>query len=407
METQTQVANPPLEEKKLSGLALLDQDPNWMDEPVKTQVQTESPEQIAEKQRLADEAKAAADAIKTPIIEPTPEEKAAQEAKKAELQALGLNETATEAEINAAKAAQKPIDDTWSVTELEKIQQEEEGNGWKTLASTVAEKLGLEAPTDIADTDEAFYEWQTKVVQEKIEAAQKFDKDQYLATLKPEARLAIDLMNATGKSLDEINAPFVEVQRAKAMSDEELVKQKLELKYKDPELVDRKLQEIITDGALEIEGKIIRRDIDAYEQQITTQRQQELKQYTEHQNQVREAARQKDAYAIKQELSKVSTFMDRKLPNEVKDVLFNELTSGKYDNMPGTPAEKIDYALYRKFGKQGLEYAKARAIEQATLQKAKDQYNVPIKTEGEANRVTPSSDKKGLSKLEDDPRFRD
>ena len=403
--TTTPIVEQPKAEEKLTGLALLSADPNFIldDKPAVVATPTETPEQI---QAKAD-AEAAKVALNTPIVEPTAEEKLAQETRSNELKALGLTETATEAEITAAKALVKPADDTWTLDNTDTIKADAESNGWKELAEKRAEKFGFEVPTDLADTEEAFYAWDEQQTQKKLEEGQKFDKEVYLSTLTPDARLAIELMTATGQTIEQINAPYVEIQQAKAMTDEQLVRQRLESKYKDPELVDRKLQEIISDDALAIEGKLIRTDIDAYEKQITGQRTQQLEQYKAQQNQIKEQARQKEYATIKHELGRVPSYMERKLGDDVKTAIYNELTSGKYDNMPGTPQEKVEYALYRKLGPQGIKYMEARVLEKLTLEKAKQQHNIPIVTEGAGNRVIQVSNKKGLDSLEDNPLFKD
>lgn len=403
----SEIATPPVTEQakpeEKSGLALLS-DHAWFKDDFPAQKET-APVETAEQIKAKEDAAAAEAALKTPIVEPTAEEKAAAETRTNELKELKLPETATAEEIAAAKVAQKPADE-WTIDNAEKIKADAESNGWRELAEKRAEKFGFEVPTDLEDSEEAFYKWDEEQTQKKIESSQKFDKEVYLATLTPDARLAIELMTATGQTIEQINAPYVEIQQAKAMTDEQLVRQRLEAKYKDQELVDRKLQEIIADDALAIEGKIIRTDIDNYEKQITAQRTQQLEQYKAQQNQVKEQARNKEYAAIKHELGRVTSYMERKLGDDVKTAIYNELTSGKYDNMPGTPQEKVDYALYRKLGQQGVKYIQDRVREQLTLEFAKKQHNVPIVTEGAGNRHIVDSDKKGIDRLEDDPRFK-
>ncbi len=403
MSETTQTIEQPKVEQKVSGLDLLSQDRRFLDsdapivaptEPVKTEAQ------IAD-----DKAKATLEAeIKTPIIEPSQTEK---EAKLAEIKDLGLAETATETEIAAAKEAKlnAPKEDEWTVTEVEQSIKEEEGNGWKNLAATLAEKTGNELPPDFADTEDAYLDYQVKLIKDAEEKASQYSIETELSKLTPEARLVIDL-NKAGVTLEEYQAPFIEVQNLKAMSDEALIRMKYENKKGwDKDMVDRKVEEIIEEGKSEIEAKIIRDDLNNYEQTIQDQHKQKLNQYTEQQKQVQQQARQKESAFIKHELDKVTTYMDRKLGDDVKAILHNELTSGKYDNMPGTPAEKVGYALYRKFGEQGIKYMKDRVLEQLTKEKLQTQHNTPSVSGGPANRTQHVSTKQGLDKLEEDPRF--
>jgi len=173
-------------------------------------------------------------------------------------------------------------------------------------------------------------------------------------------------------------------------------------------MVEVQMQKVIDSGHLSVEAQIARTKLDNYEKSIITAHQEQLQQYTVQQQQVQAQKRNQEAARVKIALDKVPTFMGRKIDDKVKDFVFQELTSGKYDNMPGTPEEKVDYAYYKMLGKKGIEHMRARVLEELTLEQAKKQHNVAPVITGGANRVTqPASEvTDGMKAALEDPRFK-
>lgn len=395
-DTPATIAQPKAEEVK-SGLDLLSQDRRFLEDNQIITPKTEEPPVVTKPEETP----------LSPIIEPTTEEKAAQ---LKELTDLGLTEGATKEQIEEAKvkAEEAKKADTWTLDTVQEVVKEQEGLGWKELANTFAEKAGVEVPAEIADTEEAYLQFQIDTINKIREEAQKYNIDQELSKFTPEQRLIIDL-NKAGVSIQEYNKPFVEVAQLKALDDTALVRRSYEIQPGwTEEMVEVQMQKVIDSGHLSVEAQIARTKLDNYEKSIITAHQEQLQQYTVQQQQVQAQKRNQEAARVKIALDKVPTFMGRKIDDKVKDFVFQELTSGKYDNMPGTPEEKVDYAYYKMLGKKGIEHMRARVLEELTLEQAKKQHNVAPVITGGANRVTqPASEvTDGMKAALEDPRFK-
>jgi hypothetical protein len=395
-DTPATIAQPKAEDVK-SGLDLLSQDRRFLEDNQIITPKTEEPPVVTKPEETP----------LSPIIEPTAEEKAAQ---LKELTDLGLTEGATKEQIEEAKvkAEEAKKADTWTLDTVQEVVKEQEGLGWKELANTFAEKAGVEVPAEIADTEEAYLQFQIDTINKIREEAQKYNIDQELSKFTPEQRLIIDL-NKAGVSIQEYNKPFVEVAQLKALDDTALVRRSYEIQPGwTEEMVEVQMQKVIDSGHLSVEAQIARTKLDNYEKSIITAHQEQLQQYTVQQQQVQAQKRNQEAARVKIALDKVPTFMGRKIDDKVKDFVFQELTSGKYDNMPGTPEEKVDYAYYKMLGKKGIEHMRARVLEELTLEQAKKQHNVAPVITGGANRVTqPASEvTDGMKAALEDPRFK-
>lgn len=346
-------------------------------DPIKTPEQTAT--QITEKLEGA----------VTPTVELTAEEKTAL---LAEAKELGLPETATKAEVDKFKA-DKEAETTWKLDEVAKSEEEEIDGTWKGLIETF--ELG-EIPADYSEErgfDVVQDLFNKKLEAVKAEALTEAKYDRYADVpdeVRGEAELVVELMKS-GQTLQQINEPFIELAQFKAMSKEELVRNNLMFLYKnDQEVVDNKMEKIIEGGYLDVEYKVAKADLDNYEQSLNAQRQEQVKNYQGKQRQIQEQRFNQESAKLNYALDRVPEYLGKKLTPEVKAQLKNELTSGKYHSIEGTPEDKVDYFLYRKFGKQGIANFKARAQEEVTLKNKQTQHNVPILENGAVNRPTPT-----------------
>jgi len=146
------------------------------------------------------------------------------------------------------------------------------------------------------------------------------------------------------------------------------------------------------------------KEVAQLEQRINTQREQQLNQYKAAQTQLKEQKKAQDFNAFKTALDRMPTFMDRKLADANKQSILTDYNNGAFERLMQNPVEKAEFMLYKKYGKQALKYAQDRAIEQATLEKAKSQHNVPPVTGGNSNNtnVTTNTNKSGIDRLADD-----
>lgn len=325
----------------------------------------------------------------TVVTPPTPEE---IEALKTQAKELGLPEDATKEQVaEAVKSASE-----WKLDEVAKSPEEEVDGTWKGLIETF--ELG-EIPADYSE--EKGFEVVQDLFNKKLEAVKaealvdaKFDR--YIDVpdaVRGEAELVVELMKS-GQTLQQINEPFIELAQFKAMSKEELVRNALMFRYaNDSEVVDAKMETLIADGKLDIEYKIAKTDLDNYEQSLNAQRQAQVKNYQSKQQEIQTQRFNQESAKLNHALDRVPEYLGKKLTPEVKAQLKNELVSGKYHSIEGTPEEKVDYFLYRKFGKQGIANFKARALEDVTLAHKKDIHNVPKLETGNVNRTEQNNGK--------------
>lgn len=324
------------------------------------------------------------------------------EALKTEAKALGLAETATKAEIDAAKA-EKPADVIEEgFKEESAVQLSADEGTWKAYLET----NNLAVPSDFTEENglEVVLAAKEAEIAAKYEEKLAITAEEILSPYPPEARLILDLM-ASGQTLEQINKPFNDINNWKSMSKEELIRS--DLSARDgwtEEMVEHQMEALVAGNKIDIEHKILMTGIDQYEKRITEQQTLQLKQYSQAQANLKEQKKTQDFNAFKTELNKMSTFMDRKLADTNKQSIINDYNNGAFDRLMQNPVEKAEFMLYKKYGKQALEYAQARAIEQATLEKARTQHNVPPVISGNGNntQITTGEKKKGMDRLADD-----
>ena len=325
-----------------------------------------------------------------------------QEALKAEAKALNLPETATKEEIEAAKIA-KPADEKkdegFEETEATPLSAEE--GTWKAIL----EERNIPIPEDFTEEKgfDIVLEAEKAKIHEEYKEQLAITAEEILSPYPPEARLILDLM-AAGQTLEEINKPINQINAWKGMSKEELVRENLTgLGYTEEE-VDHKMEGLISGNKLDVEHQILMKEIAQMEKRINTQREQQLNQYKAAQAQLKEQKKAQDFNAFKTALDRMPTFMDRKLADANKQSILTDYNNGAFERLMQNPVEKAEFMLYKKYGKQALKYAQDRAIEQATLEKAKSQHNVPPVTSGNSNNtnVTTNTNKSGIDRLADD-----
>jgi len=344
--------------------------------PTKT---TETATQITEKLEGAE-----------PPVELTAEEKTAiaNEAKE-----LGLPETATKAEIDKFKA-DKESETTWKVDEVVKSAEEESDGTWKGLIESF--ELG-ELPADYSE--EKGFEVVQDLFNKKLEAirseAQTEAKYERFVdvpeTMRGEAEMVVELMK-TGLTLEKINEPFMNLAAYKALSKEEQVRDSLMNRFKgDEEVVDLKMQKLVEDGILDIEHRAIQLELQEYEERLKQGRQAQIETFKRNQQEVQAKKASQENAKLTHALDGVQEYLGKKLPADLKEKLKQELATDEYRNLSGTPQEKVDYFLYRKFGKTAMKSFQDRALEKVVLENKQNQHNVPILQNGTANRVTPAS----------------
>jgi hypothetical protein len=205
--------------------------------------------------------------------------------------------------------------------------------------------------------------------------------------------MVVELMKA-GQTLEQINAPLIEIAQYESMSKEELVRSYLLAKNNnDTEVVDLLMEESIGNGKIDIYHKAAKIELENIKGSVNYHRQQQIETFKNNQKAIQEQRTGKANLELKVALDRVPEFLGKKLPDNVKSQLLAELQTEAYRNMPGSPEQKVDYFLYNKFGKTAMKNFQDRALEKVVIENKQKQHNVPPVTNGVANRIEPSSTK--------------
>lgn len=316
------------------------------------------------------------------------------EALKTKAKGLGLEETATKEQIEAAETAK--ADTEWKLDEVVKSPEEENDGTWKGLIETF--ELG-EVPADYSE--EKGFEVVQDLFNKKLDAVKnealseaKFDR--YVdvpENIRPEAEMIVELMKS-GQTIEQITAPLLELAQYEAMSKEELVRSYLLGKNKgDEEVANLLMEEAVANGKVDVYHKAAKIELDNIKQSLNGQRQQQVEIYKNNQKQIQEQRTNQENLKLKVALDRVPEFLGKKLPDNLKSQLAGELQTEAYRNMPGTPEQKVKYFLFNKFGDTAMKNFQDRALEKVVVEHKQNIHNVPIKETGNANRVEPTSTK--------------
>lgn len=349
--------------------------------------------------------------------EPTPVATATEETAKLEGATIETP-VATIPETTVKTEVEKPaetIPATIPETTLEKevigfeepaVQQEE--SGWKPII----EAFGYQIPDDFAEEKgfEVLAQLKDAEFKTRLEEVKNFREAEIFTELpedvRDEARLTFELFKS-GQTLEQINAPIQQIKEWKSMSKEELIRHNLEgITGYTQEMINHRMEQIQEANHVDIEYQILINYVNQKEQELVQQRQQQIQTYSNQLSQVKEQKRQQDFNSFKTALDKVPTFMDRKLSDENKTSIINDYNNGYVNVLTQNPEKLARFMLYDRYGEIGLKYLQDRAIEKATIEKAKTQLNIPPVTGGGANTVEiATQSKNGIDRLASDPRY--
>ena len=277
----------------------------------------------------------------------------------------------------------------------------EEGT-WKTLI----ESLGYQAPEDFSEEKgyEVLKSLKEKEVETRLAEVQAMKEldiiSQFPEPVQAEAKLVLDLLK-TGQTLEQINAPLLNIKNLKSLAPEQLVRTNIEGLFPnwDAAMVDSEMEKMRERGTLDIEYKKLVDYLNLTETQIIQQRQTQITNYQNQQAQIREQKRQQDLSSVKSVLDRTTAFMDTKLGDEQKKAVLNDL-QGWDGNM--SAQDKVDFMLWKKYGKQGMQFLQSRAIEKAQLELAKKQHNIPQDVAGAGGNRPQTTYTTGIDQLEAD-----
>lgn len=340
----------------------------------------------------------------TPAVTPEPvkTETVAQETAKLEGETIPEPEKTPE----TAPITQTPAEE---VGFEENTSSQAESEGWKPII----EALGYQIPEDYAEEKgfEVFKQLQQQDFETKLEEVKNYREVELFSDLpenvRDEAKLVYDLFKS-GQTLEQINAPIQQIKEWKTLSKEELIRENLKgLPGYTPEVVDHRMNQIIEAGHVDIEYQILINYVNQKENELVQQRQQQIQQNSNYQAQVREQRQQQEFNAFKAALDKVPAFMDRKLSVENKTNVLNDYSNGYVKALTQNPEKLAKFMLYERYGEVGLKYLQDRALEKATVEKAKQEHNIPPVVTGAANAIsTATTYKTGIDRLADDERYK-
>jgi len=332
---------------------------------------------------------------------PTTTETPSQETNKPEtpeLKPLDEQENPASTEETQAEPAKEPIFDDTEVTET----QPEEGS-WKSLM----EDLGFEVPQDYSEENgyDVFKQLHESKIAQAKEQANNFSINEYVSQFpqetQAEAMLTIELMKS-GQTLEQINAPFQEIKQWRQMTPEQLVRLNISRTEGITEdLVDHKMEALKESGKLDAEYKLLMVDINNYEKRISLERQQQIQYFTAQQNQIREQKRQEDLKTVQAALNRKSTFMDIKLNDQNKINLLKDYEKN-FEQLMKNPEIKAEFLMWNRYGKKAVEYMQARALDNATALKMKEQLNIKPEIAG-GGRTQQNKSLTGQDRLQDLP----
>ncbi len=328
-------------------------------------------------------------AEETAAVTETPEEKAAKlleteatakaekETFDAKVKELGLPETATKEEVEIAEKAksEKALLEEEGFTKKEEVENlgKPSENGWVEWAKDRGYGELKEDTEEAANALEKSY-WEGKIEEAKAEVSE----EKFLSKYSPETRARLELLNS-GMTEEQINAPFQQIEKFKAMDGAQLVRASIELEHPNwsKEVVDKEMEILANDGKVEHEEQKIRIQLDEMATEIKNDFSNRVAKYKEEQGKVSEVQKQKELSTIKTALDKVPEFIGKKVTETDKQYLLNKLSNGYLETLKNNPDKLIKAAMFDEWGEKGLEYYKANVLSKITTEAAKKQANVP------------------------------
>lgn len=318
-----------------------------------------------------------------PKIEPTPEEtaKLAEEAKIAEIKELGLPETATQVEIDAAKLAantNKPLE--FKIDDIQNIPQTYTEGTFQALAKDV---FGIDLPTESLESFKESF-----VPRAEFDKVQNVTIDTLLSTLRPEAATAIKLIQM-GIPEEQVFAPTRSIDYHLSLDDVALVRADLELqKDLTPEIIDNKMELLsaephklkVTADELRVYLNRAKTDILENGSAILQKYEQDKQNATLHQKQL-------ERTQVTNELNKVQSFMGVPISKEVTEAFIRKYNNGLYDNDLNNPASKAQFILQKEMQEKLTKHIQNKAFEKVIVEQRAKDLNIPPIIGGAAQMV--------------------
>jgi len=282
--------------------------------------------------------------------------------------------------------------------EDESVQNETEEGSW--IAYAKAEGLEI-----TEDTPEAYIAAKIQPLEQKIEEVKNQKLEELLHDVDPEIRMEIEL-NKSGLSLQDIKAPLENIARYKSMSDVELYREDLTLRYPNAtqEWIDADVEKAVESGQIAHDAVRLRLDLDNLEAQIKQDRQQIVEKYRENNAKFLESKRSSEIESVTKALNEIPSFMGAVIAPESKQIMARKYSEGKYDQILNDPNKRAEFIMYHELGKKAYEAAIAKSEAKGKLSVTKHLSNVPpVENLGSGKSTTEQEQLTGLQKLRQEP----
>lgn len=282
--------------------------------------------------------------------------------------------------------------------EDESVQNETEEGNW--IAYAKAEGLEI-----TEDTHEAYIAAKIQPLEQKIEEVKNQRLEELLHNVDPEIRMEIEL-SLSGLSLQDIKAPLDNIARYKSMSDVELYREDLTLRYPNAtqEWIDADVEKAVESGQIAHDAVRLRLDLDNLEAEIKQSRQQIVEKYRENNAKFLESKRSSEIESVTKALNEIPSFMGAVIAPESKQIMARKYSEGKYDQILNDPNKRAEFIMYHELGKKAYEAAIAKSEAKGKLSVTKHLSNIPpVENLGNGKSTTEQEQLTGLKKLTQEP----
>jgi len=292
----------------------------------------------------------------------------------------------------------KPEEETVLKLEDETVSAEAEEGSW--IAYAKSEGLDI-----TEDTPEAYIAAKVEPLQKQLAEVENKRIEDLLHDVDPELRMEIEL-NKSGLSLQDIKAPLENIARYKSMSDVELYREDLTLRYSaaTQEWIDAEVEKAVENGQAAHDAVRLRLDLDNMEAQIKQERAEIVEKYKVSNTKYLEESRSKEIESVTKALNEVPSFMGAVIAPESKQVMARKFSEGKYDSLRNDPAFISNAILFHELGAKAYEAAIAKSEAKGKLSVTKHLSNVPpVENLGGGKSTTVQEQLTGLQKLRNEP----
>lgn len=278
---------------------------------------------------------------------------------------------------------------------LDGDQNEPEEGSWKALA-----KLDNIELAD--DSYEAYKEALTKPLIDKLAAVDNKKMEDYFVDIDPEIRMKIEL-NRAGMSLQEIDAPLQNIAKFQAMSDVELYREDLMMRYPQAtqEWIDSDVEKAVENGQAVHESTRIRFDLENAKNGIVQDRENIIEKYRVNKDNFLVSKRNEEVASVTKAMNDMSTLMGKSIPEDIRKQLGVNYSKGEYDQLLKDPKAIAEFIAYTKLGQQISKNIEAESYSKGKLEITKKLHNIPpVETGGAARSTVTHTEGKGpLDKL--------